>query len=266
VITTVYLNTVEDVMRMIADQERNAEIGRIRSANYYRGLPDAGFKMLTSLARNCKGRQHMLEPSILESFTKYASIEDPTLKDSVWKQMIVGQHYGLPTRLLDWTYSPLVALHFAMSENDLSDLSRHDCVVWRMNMLDMNRSLPEKYREALRIKGSSVFSVDTLTRVVSRLSEYDEDMGDSALVNIEPPSLDLRIVNQYSFFSIVPSGITDMEKFLDTRTEKTIRYVISRSIRWDVRDLLDQYNVNERIIYPGLDGLTKLLARHYFVR
>lgn len=253
-------------MRMVIDQERNESIGRIRSTNYYRGLPNADFRMLTSLSRNCKDKQRLLEPSILENFTKYASIEDPTLKDSVWKQMIVGQHYGLPTRLLDWTYSPLVALHFAVSEADLNDLSRHDCVVWRMDIPEVNECLPDKYKEALRRKGSSVLSVDTLTRVVSRLEDYDADMGDSALVNIEPPSLDLRIVNQYSFFSIVPMGISDMGEFLDTHTEKTVRYVINRSIRWDVRDLLDQYNVNERIIYPGLDGLTKLLSRHYFVK
>lgn len=265
-ITTVYLNTIEDVLHMIADQGRNEHIDRIRSTHYYRGLPNVNYKLSTSLTRNCKDKAAFLEPSVLSSFTKYASIEDPTLKDSVWKQMIVGQHYGLPTRLLDWTYSPLVALHFAMSESDCNQLSKHDCVLWRMDMTDVNRSLPEKYKEALRIKDSSVFSVDTLTRVVNRLDEYDADMGSEALVNIEPPSVDVRIVNQYSFFSIIPSQMTDIEDFFERKTEQTVRYVISRSIRWDVRDLLDQYNVNERIIYPGLDGLSKLLARHYFVR
>ena len=265
-ITTVYLNTIEDVLHMIADQGRNEHIDRIRSTQYYRGLPNVNFKLSTSLTRNCKDKAAFLEPSVLSSFTKYASIEDPTLKDSVWKQMIVGQHYGLPTRLLDWTYSPLVALHFAMSENDFNQLSKHDCVVWRMDMTDVNRSLPEKYQKALREKDSSVFSVDTLTKVVNRLDEYDADMGTDSLVNIEPPSVDVRIVNQYSFFSIIPSQMDDIEGFFERKTEKTIRYIINRSIRWDVRDLLDQYNVNERIIYPGLDGLSKLLARHYFVR
>ena len=39
-----------------------------------------------------------MEPVILRNFTKYATIEDPKLGESVWRQMIVGQHHGLPTR------------------------------------------------------------------------------------------------------------------------------------------------------------------------
>ncbi len=265
-ITTVYINTIGEVMDLISDQTRNAEINRLRSGYYYRGQPDVNYRMVTSLWRNCGKRQHELEPSILRYFTKYASIEDPTLKESVWKQMIVGQHYGLPTRLLDWTRSPLVALHFAVNEINLKKMDRRDCVVWRMTMSDMHRNLPEKYARALREAKTSTFSVELLTSVVDSLRQYDEDMGENTLVNIEPPSISQRIINQYSFFSVIPSGITDIETFLDTHTEETVRYVISRDIRWDIRDLLDQMNVNERIIYPGLDGLSKWITRHYFVR
>ncbi|MBQ6645819.1 MAG: hypothetical protein IJM56_03965, partial [Clostridia bacterium] len=62
------------------------------------------------------------------------------------------------------------------------------------------------------------------------------------------------------------SSITDIEAFFDAHTQETVRFVINKDIRWDIRDLLDQFNVNERIIYPGLDGLTKWITRHYFVR
>ena len=92
------------------------------------------------------------------------------------------------------------------------------------------------------------------------------DMGGDAFVNLEPPSIDQRIVNQYSFFSVIPAGITDIERYLEEHTEHTVRYVIRKEIRWDVRDLLDQFNVSERMIFPGLDGLSRALARHYFVK
>ena len=60
--------------------------------------------------------------------------------------------------------------------------------------------------------------------------------------------------------------MTDIEDFLDKCTTRTVRFVIRKEIRWNVRDLLDQLNINERILYPGLDGLSQWLGRHYYVR
>ncbi|MBQ0101163.1 MAG: FRG domain-containing protein, partial [Firmicutes bacterium] len=233
---------------------------------FYRGMPDARFKLTTSLRMNCKHLAAELEPSILKNFTKYASIDNPSLSTSVWKQMIVGQHHGLPTRLLDWTYSPLIALHFANSETNFDKLSKRDSVVWKFDMKECNKNLPQVYKDVLDDEKTFVFNVDSLSKIVSSIEKYDEDMKDCALVSIEPPSVDQRIINQYSFFSVIPTGISDIEDFLDKHTEKTVRYIIKKEIRWDIRDMLDQFNVSERLIYPGLDGLSKTLARHYFVK
>lgn len=265
-IETVVIDSIEKVMELISYQEWNEDIGRMRGSFFFRGMPDARFKLTTSLRMNCKQLHKQLEPAVLRNFTKYASIEDPTLSSSIWKQMMIGQHHGLPTRLLDWTRSPLIALHFANSESNFDKLSKRDSVVWRFDMRDSNRNLPEKYKNELKKENAFVFSVDLLTSLVDSLEQYDKDMGDSSLVNIEPPSVDQRIINQYSFFSIIPSGMEDIEGYLDRYTEKTVRYIIKKEIRWDVRDMLDRFNINERIIYPGLDGLSRSLARHYFVK
>ena len=106
-----------------------------------------------------------------------------------------------------------------------------------------------------------------LTEVCGSLQEYDEDMGNASMVMLEPPTIDMRIANQYSFFSIVPSRVSRLEEILEKCPEGgVIRYVIDKNLRWQIRDMLDQSNINERIVYPGLDGIATWLKRYYFVR
>ena len=265
-IKRVKIDSFDGIKDLLFEQERNKDNGRYRSAFYYRGVPDAAYDLSTSLARNCGDKAKDLEASLLDNFIKYVSIEDPTIDESIWKAMIVGQHHGLPTRLLDWTHSPLVALHFADSESDYSKLDQRDCAVWRIDAREINKRLPQKYKDALQKKRTYMFSVKMLSEVTNSITEYDMDMAGNSLVTIEPPSIDERIVNQYSFFTILPAGIKNFEQYLDEYTERTVKYEIDRKLRWDLRDLLDQFNMNERTVYPGKDGIAKWLARHYYVK
>ena len=57
-----------------------------------------------------------------------------------------------------------------------------------------------------------------------------------------------------------------LEEFLNTYTEQSVKYIIKKELRWRIRDMLDKLNLNERIVYPGLDGLSQWLARHYYVK
>lgn len=265
-IKTITLDSINGIMDLISQLEYNKDIKRYRSSIFYRGLPNADFRLTTSLKRNCKNLSVELEPSILRNFTKYACMSEPTISLSVWRQMVLGQHHGLPTRLLDWTRSPLVALHFAHSETRFEKLSMRDCAVWQFDMQEVNKHLPDKYKEALEKDHVYMFSLDKLNSLVDNIKDYDLDMGSKSFVNIEPPSIDQRIISQYSFFSVIPSGITDIEAYLDTHTENTIKYIIKKELRWQVRDMLDQFNINERMLYPDLDGLSSSIARHYFVK
>lgn len=51
---------------------------------------------------------------------------------------------------------------------------------------------------------TTAFSVKMLQEACSCLEEYDKDMEDKAMLIVEPPSIEQRIVNQFSFFSIIP--------------------------------------------------------------
>ena len=260
------LETVQEAMSLLVDQPYDEGMKIYRNLYVYRGIPNVDFKLLTSLRRNCGNKQKELEQHILDNFSKYAEHEAPSMLTSIWKRMILGQHHGLPTRLLDWTRSPLVALHFAMTESDYTQMDKHDAVVWKIDIPDLKKQLPDEYRKVLDDANSSVYTMDQLDQVTrGSLDKYDNDMGTSSIVVLEPPSMDQRVANQYSFFSVVPSGMKELDNFLE-ETENTVKYVISKDIRWHLRDALDQMNINERMIYPGLDGVAKVEGRHYYVR
>ena len=263
---TVVIDDIFGVSHLLMEQVYRPDLKRYRSLYIYRGMSNADFQIIPSLRRICKGKAATLEPVILSNFTKYAALEDPSIEASIWRQMILGQHHGLPTRLVDWSFSPLTSLHFAMSESNLDDMDRHDSVVWRIDVNELHAMLPEKYQRVMAGEQTTVFSLKMLQEACSGPREYDEDMNGRAMLIVEPPSIEQRIINQYSFFSVVPSGMSDVMRFLNDRTEKTVRYIIKKEIRWQVRDLLDQLNISERIVYPGLDGLSQWLARHYYVK
>ncbi len=265
-ITTIYIDKLEDIFPLITEQKYDATKDRHRSSFLYRGLSKSEYTLETSLMRNCSQKQDVLEKSILRNFAKYAESEEPRIKDSVWHQMIFGQHHGLPTRLLDWSYSPLIAMHFACGDSYLPDLDKNDCCIWKIDIDELNSLLPKDYKELLDYNRAFLFTINMLDKVAADLEKYDVDMSDKAMALVEPPSIDQRIINQYSYFSVVPMGMTSIEDFLDKYTKNTCKYIISKDIKWRIRDMLDQMNINERTVYPGLDGLSAWLKRHYFVK
>ena len=80
---------------------------------------------------------------------------------------------------------------------------------------------------------------------------------------LEPPALDERIVNQFALFSLMSRADRRLDEWLEQRPGLARRVVIPAELKWEVRDKLDQANVTERVLFPGLDGLSRWLARYY---
>ena len=73
-------------------------------------------------------------------------------------------------------------------------MDKHDAVVWKIDMPDIKKRLPDEYRKVLDDADSSVYTIDQLDRITGgNLEKYDNDMGASGMVILEPPSMDQRV-------------------------------------------------------------------------
>jgi len=236
----------------------NEKLGRFRSRYAFRGLSDSNYKLESRLARH-GGDFRKLEKHLLRNFKKYAH-RSVVEKDSIWNWLSVAQHYGLPTRLLDWTYSPFVAMHFATADIDTFNV---DGVIWAVNYVKTHNILPEKLSRKLEEEGANVFTVEMLFESIKSLTELENLSSDPFILFFEPPSIDDRIVNQFAFFSMSSDSRVVLNSWLEDKMDFWRKIVIPAELKWEIRDKLDQANITERVLFPGLDGLTKWLARHY---
>jgi hypothetical protein len=79
----------------------------------------------------------------------------------------------------------------------------------------------------------------------------------------EPPSIDDRIVNQYALFSVLSQSRSTFDYWLSENRDLWWKIIIPLELKWEVRDKLDQANITERALFPGLAGLSAWLKRHY---
>ena len=235
----------------------NDSLMRYRDNRVYRGMGDASWTMEPALNRACP-HDLGLEKHMLRSFRKYgyADLQGVT---SFWQTAAMAQQFGLPTRLLDWTYSPLVAAHFATED---IELYKTDGVIWCADVDKINKHLPDALHERLKKRQTSIFTMDMLDKLGSGYDALKEFSADPYAIFFEPASTVNRIANQYALFSLTTDpaiAITELPGLEDCFS----RILIPSEIKLEICDKLDYINISERMIYPGLDGIAKWITRRY---
>jgi FRG domain len=239
----------------------NPDLQRFRSPFAFRGLECAAHDLSNSLVRLAAGHADIdkVELALLRNFRKYAHAQTTHGVDSIWHWLTVGQHHGLPTRMVDWTYSPFVALHFATKDPREFD---RDGIVWCVNFVQANRLLPKRLRAILEAEHSETLTVEMLSEFTS-LRAFDALASEPFVVFVEPPSLDARILNQFALFSLMSSPTARLDAWVREHPEICRKVLVPAELKWEVRDKLDQANVSERTLFPDLDGLSRWLERYY---
>jgi hypothetical protein len=249
----------QDLDEAIADSSWCRHPHRIHSTVVWRGLSRSRYTNVSSLARLSEDYRQ-LERHLIRNFRKYAHREAPG--PAIWDWLSLAQHHGLPTRLLDWTFSPLVALHFATAT-----WPDDDAILLGVDCEGAHELLPGRLRSFYAREGSLVFTTEMLAELAPDLDAFDALADeDPFVVFFEPPSLDERIVNQAAVLSAISDASCHMEDWMDEHPDLWRAWRIPTDVKAEVRERLDQAHVNERLLLPGLDGLAAWLRRYYSPR
>lgn len=188
----------------------------------FRGQADIAWKLLPKA-----GREFYNECSDKDFFTawkrkakEFIDIE----KYNDWDLLAIAQHHGLATRLLDWTYNPLIAAFFAT----------------------------EKYLET-----DAVIYAYRNPKVVSTESISPFDKYDS-IGKFKPNGASQRISRQSAIFTIHFCATLPLENNLDEDCNLE-KIIIDKQYRKELPFELSYYGINKASVFPDLDGLCNLV-------
>jgi hypothetical protein len=262
-INEISVTTLGELIDHLTPLEPDAKTGRRRDTGIYRGGGGIDAPLLTSLDRlggiDPPHSKVDLEAHVLRNFIRYSRplLTAPPVND--WELLVLAQHHGLPTRLLDWTYSPLVAAHFATFNTEMAN----DRTIWRLDWMQLHRAF-EIPPIALLIEDLVELFDGNQEFTPWKLFSGHADGPEFACM-IEPPSLSNRIVAQAAVFTLCSSRTEPFDRFLDRHnlSETLTKFTIPRTEVERFRDQLDMANVDERRLFPDLDGLAAHLTRYY---
>ncbi|GBG29085.1 Hypothetical Protein FCC1311_053082 [Hondaea fermentalgiana] len=201
---TIVARTWPELLRSLDLNSWDAWRSAFRSPFVFRGLPDRTFRLKTSLQRLGHGigsaMERKTEKAILRSFRNYSHGALPP-RSTLFEWLTLAQHHGCPTRMLDFSYSPLVALHFATSDPTFDG---EDGVVWCVQprkCLHASETYNDLYRKWKRQAHDSYWSVARIDQLNSLLTYA------SRLDPVEAASAAQSKTNFESAASTLPSAM-----------------------------------------------------------
>ena len=279
--------TWEVLQQLLFRNAWRGDIGRVRSPYVFRGQSNADYGLDSSLQRYVgdSGRWD-IEAHLLRGFARYARKEMQHRDIRIGTEFVaLAQHYGLPTRTIDWSYSPYVAAYFATRGRP--DV---DGVIWAVDYARVHERLPESFHVLLEGANVNMLEADMLddnlyrelaangvpvdvldhngtTLLLTALEAWETAaavLPDDFVVFFEAPSVDERIVNQSALFSVTTDPRTRLDEWLVRNVPDAVfRIVVPAECKLEFRDRLAQTNITAKSLFPGLDGITAWLCEYY---
>jgi hypothetical protein len=218
---------------------------------WFRGMPDEDFSLLPSLYRN---DQEDNEDSYRHDFQQkgYPFLSDTAygVPISDWEWYFLMQHYGLPTRLLDWTEGSLIALFFALTYEP--NKKENPCV-WMLEPFKFNL-LNHRTDEIF------VYSEQVIKPFLPPI--WSHKRLPKKPVAIQPALKSRRIAVQRGCFTLHGGDPTPIEKLKGIKPCLE-QIVIDRDDADDIMYQLFISGITESLLFPELQGLSKELKLYY---
>lgn len=210
---------------------------------WFRGQADARWKLTPGFFR----ARNPNEDEMRSDFRRRAVPYLQSAITSDWEWYFTMQHYGLPTRLLDWTAASLLALYFAVRDN----MRKSPAAVWILDPWWLNKV----------VVGSQELYFPEDPEVLDYLPPVwsDKTLPDDPLA-ILPHHSDRRIAAQQSCFTVFGSVAEGLERLAEHRKlAKLHRIEIDPTAFRTIRSDLNTCGISETSIYPDLEGLSREL-------
>jgi len=269
-------------------EEDKYHIGSGRGiAHLFRGHDDAGYPLLTTLDRYSGTRKRQAEDILLREFRRrmHQYLPSESIPKSDLVTLALMEHYGVPTRLLDVTRSPYVALYFAVRDA----LKDADAAVWVFNTINIRTaSLRRVFSKDPRLGKQIGRFLDPHAEFTGQelftkwfmpdesgldLQNPDSLRHHEIILDLEPFTMNPRMTFQQGLFLVSGSPWKTFEETLvdllqeiesqigekGGREPSVFKIVIPGNLRRPLMRHLEKMNITAASLFGGLEGFATSL-------
>lgn len=214
---------------------------------WFRGNADLTWRLIPSALRYPMTSKRNKALNLLNDFKRFGELKLPKAPraNEEFKWVQLAQHYGLPTRLLDWTKNAAIALYFACEKEP-----EKDGAVFILNPIDLNReAFPRQPR---------IFDPNQDETIIGQYLKLDGDRNPDGLktIAVNPPWNSERIMLQQGVFTLHGSRYFTLT---DRQAPSLVYLRIENEYKNILLQELERVGVNEMSIFPEAEHMCRYL-------